>query len=343
MFRRERRPAGDDEGIVTAFRDGQVTLRSNRREGGFTNAALEIGYQGIRSGDLLTHSMDGFAGAIGGSDADGKSSPVVHTYTARSGVDARFVAHQLRVLAHTGFIASLARGIRERSTAFDVEIFRSLVLPVPPLTEQRALANFLDAECARIDRLRSMHERMLQLLEERFRRQLLDWLDGVDPTVPLKSIVTFREGPGSMAADFRDSGTPLLGIRNLVDDPAVEGAIPYTGLIILRPRAADADMGYVALFLRSPPFGQQIAVMQTGIGLQHFGPTHLSQVRLPLPTPARQAELRTRGEAADTRQHLTATTLRRQIELLQERKQALITAAVTGQLDLAREIAEAAS
>jgi hypothetical protein len=33
----------------------------------------------------------------------------------------------------------------------------------------------------------------------------------------------------------------------------------------------------------------------------------------------------------------------RQIELLRERKQALITAAVTGQLDLARDIAEEAS
>lgn len=37
-----------EDGVVTAFRDGQVTLRTNRRTEGFTNAIQEHGYQGIR-------------------------------------------------------------------------------------------------------------------------------------------------------------------------------------------------------------------------------------------------------------------------------------------------------
>ena len=76
LFRLEKREPliGDD--IVTAFRDGQVTLRKNRREEGFTNAIKEIGYQRIKRGDLVISAMDAFAGAIGVSDSDGKSSPV---------------------------------------------------------------------------------------------------------------------------------------------------------------------------------------------------------------------------------------------------------------------------
>ena len=67
----------EDDGVITCFRDGEVTLRSNRREEGFTISEKEIGYQGIDIGDLVVHGMDGFAGAIGISDSRGKASPVL--------------------------------------------------------------------------------------------------------------------------------------------------------------------------------------------------------------------------------------------------------------------------
>lgn len=70
-----QKPVREDDGVITCFRDGEVTLRSNRREDGFTMADKEIGYQGIDVGDLVVHGMDGFAGAIGISDSRGKASP----------------------------------------------------------------------------------------------------------------------------------------------------------------------------------------------------------------------------------------------------------------------------
>lgn len=42
-----QKPVREDDGVITCFRDGEVTLRSNRREDGFTMADKEIGYQGI--------------------------------------------------------------------------------------------------------------------------------------------------------------------------------------------------------------------------------------------------------------------------------------------------------
>ena len=41
------RPIKDDDGVITCFRNGEVTLRANRREDGFTIATVEAGYQGI--------------------------------------------------------------------------------------------------------------------------------------------------------------------------------------------------------------------------------------------------------------------------------------------------------
>lgn len=72
------RPIRDDDEIITCFRDGEVTLRKNRREDGFTIALQETGYQGIEPGDLVVHGMDGFAGSIGISDSRGKATPVLN-------------------------------------------------------------------------------------------------------------------------------------------------------------------------------------------------------------------------------------------------------------------------
>lgn len=77
------RPVQEDDDIITCFRDGEVTLRKNRREEGFTVSMKEIGYQGVETGDLVVHGMDGFAGAIGVSDSRGKATPVLNVMDSK--------------------------------------------------------------------------------------------------------------------------------------------------------------------------------------------------------------------------------------------------------------------
>src|SRR5690606_2387738 len=162
LFNREERPVRKDDSIVTCFRDGHVTLRSNRRTEGFTNAEKEIGYQGIRKGDLVIHAMDAFAGAIGVSDSDGKSSPVYSACTPNEGVSAYYFARLLRHMALAGFVSSLAKGIRERSTDFRWSDASEICLPLPSISEQTQIARFLDHETARIDALIEEQQRLIE-------------------------------------------------------------------------------------------------------------------------------------------------------------------------------------
>lgn len=140
---------GDD--IVTCFRDGEVTLRKNRREEGFTNALVEAGYQGVEPGDLVVHGMDGFAGAIGVSDSRGKSSPVLNVLD--SSENKRFLMYYLRATALREVFLALSTGIRVRSC--DLRWNKLAVLPyiLPPLPEQTAIVAYLDEKCATIDAL----------------------------------------------------------------------------------------------------------------------------------------------------------------------------------------------
>lgn len=108
-----QKPVKKDDGVITCFRDGEVTLRSNRREDGFTMADKEIGYQGVDIGDLVVHGMDGFAGAIGISDSRGKASPVLNVLGTKQ--NKRYIMYYLRSMAYSDVFMALSTGIRVRS------------------------------------------------------------------------------------------------------------------------------------------------------------------------------------------------------------------------------------
>ncbi|EGR7968233.1 restriction endonuclease subunit S [Vibrio vulnificus] len=189
LFKKEERSVNGNDEIVTCFRDGTVTLRKNRRTEGFTNALKEHGYQGIRKGDLVIHAMDAFAGAIGVSDSDGKSTPVYAACTPRKvgQVNPYFYAYYMRDLALSGFIVSLAKGIRERSTDFRFNDFSRLTLPLPSHEEQTLIVAFLDNKIAQIDEAIAIKEKQISLLKER--KQIIIQqavTQGRDPNVPLK-------------------------------------------------------------------------------------------------------------------------------------------------------------
>ncbi len=189
LFTKQERPVRNDDGIITCFRDGEVTLRTNRKTDGFTIALKEHGYQGIRKGDLVIHNMDAFAGAIGVSDADGKSTPVYSVCAPRilNHVNPYYYAYLLRDLAKSGFIESLAKGIRERSTDFRFNDFGLLLLNVPPKEEQTAIVQFLKRKTVLIDQAIGIKEKQIELLKER-RRILIHKAvtRGLNPNVRLK-------------------------------------------------------------------------------------------------------------------------------------------------------------
>ena len=188
IFNHRKEEALEDDEIVTAFRDGQVTLRKNRRTDGFTNSIKEHGYQHINNGDLVIHEMDAFAGAIGVSDSSGKSTPVYTVcYAKNENINHHFYSHFFRTMAKTGFINSLAKGIRVRSTEFRWNESRNVYLAEPPKADQEKIVSFLDTETARIDNLIAKQEKLIELLEEQ-RKSIISHAvtKGLNPNAPMK-------------------------------------------------------------------------------------------------------------------------------------------------------------
>ena len=181
------RPIRDNDEIITCFRDGQVTRRSNRREDGFTFADKEIGYQGILKGDLVIHGMDGFAGAIGISDSDGKGSPVLNVCRPKNGSDTRYINYYLRTLALQNVFIALSTGIRERSCDLRWKKIAELLFTIPPLKTQQKIADYLDEKCGEIDATIAKQKEIIEKLKA-YKQSLISETvtKGLDKSAPLK-------------------------------------------------------------------------------------------------------------------------------------------------------------
>ncbi len=239
LFKKMERPVSDSDEVVTCFRDGTVTLRRNRRESGFTESLKEIGYQGIRPGDLVIHAMDAFAGAIGVSDSAGKGTPVYSICTPIREANPYFYARVLREMSRNNWIECLAKGIRERSSDFRFTEFSAQVLPMPPPDEQAAIVRFLDHADEQIQRYIAGKERLIALLEEERQAVIHQAVTrGLAPNVKLKdsgvewlgyvpehweilrlgSLATkFGSGitPRGGASVYQENGIPFLRSQNI--------------------------------------------------------------------------------------------------------------------------------
>lgn len=171
-----QRPILSTDKVITCFRDGEVTLRSNRREEGFTISEKEIGYQGINAGDLVVHGMDGFAGSIGISDSRGKASPVLNVLN--SSQDKKFLMYYLRSMAYNNVFLALSTGIRVRSCDLNWNKLANLPYAIPPIQVQHCIANYLDAMCSQIDSVIQKKQELLANLDTYKKSLIYEYVTG---------------------------------------------------------------------------------------------------------------------------------------------------------------------
>lgn len=176
ILRYMQKPVRENDGVITCFRDGEVTLRSNRREDGFTMSDKEIGYQGIDVGDLVVHGMDGFAGAIGISDSRGKASPVLNVLDTDQ--CKRYIMYYLRSMAYSDVFLALATGIRVRSCDLRWNKLAELSYPVPPLDEQNAIVKHIDSVLSKADAVIADKKAQLATLDEYKKSLIFEYVTG---------------------------------------------------------------------------------------------------------------------------------------------------------------------
>ena len=387
VFERVKRPLPPDPEIVTAYTDGQVTLRSNRAKEGYHEAADLSGFQGVQVGDFVVHGLDILRGSVGVADSAGALSSVCTVCVPRGESDPRFFAYAMRAQAWAGVPRVLAKGIREGGADFRRwDTLADLPLPVPPLAEQRAIADYLQTVTARIDSLISKKRRMIELIDSRSVAEVVkmttgdgqDWNEcrlrravhsvvggswGNEPGEGEVEAICIRGADFDMASlgvekskapirsfsrkEFlhremrvgdllieKSGGGDLQPVGRVVRWCGSELAVPTNFAARLRP-AETMDSDYLAFVFRAVyETGRTRAWIKQTTGIQNLDLFGFLSEEWPIPPLATQSAIARQLGSATIRHQQLRSQLRAQIQLLIERRQALITTAVRGELDI---------
>jgi type I restriction enzyme S subunit len=379
--------------------DGLVAPRTE--DGGLGRQAPSEGtitrYWAARPGDLIVNPMWLIGGGIGVADVAGAVSPDYRVYKLGPRLHPRYLHHLLRSRPYIDQYRLYTRA----DTTFDRRVskdnFHPMPILVPPLEEQRRIADFLDAETARIDSLIALRHKQAEIVGERI-TQVVDGVTAGD-------VGTIREiGVAESSEDwvagklsrlcevvpgfaFSSSGflTGEAGVRLLRGINIAPGAISWgevvrwdSGLFpvperfhlcvgdlvvgmdrpwisngmrisfvaetdlpalllqrvaCLRPKSA-VVMSYVYWALSSTHFRLSVESELTGVSVPHLSGEQIGSFAFRLPPNELQQSI---SEALDRQVDETRrmkAAISRQINLLTERRAALIATAVTGQIDV---------
>jgi len=308
----------------------------------------------------------------------------------RPGVEKRWLGYALEVGIER--LKPLMHG--SAMTHITIDMLRSLTVALPLPNVQCAIANYLDAETARIDALIEKKRRMAELLEQRFRARQVALLTGTDyvhrvPNPLLGSLPAHWEAKRmkycttnvtvgvvvNPSTYFVDDGIPfvhgtdvreglidrsdlkrlsaesneLLAKSKLRRGDVVAMRVGYPGraaivpddldgancasvLIFRKSRAFHPDL--LAEFLNSPLGRLQIESVQYGAAQGVMNVSDAVDLVLPVPPQEEQGRVASLLQEARVQWQTAAALLGQQVDLLAEHRQALITAAVTGELDI---------
>ncbi|ABD09584.1 hypothetical protein ThrDRAFT_00678 [Frankia casuarinae] len=176
MFERIKDVDHPEEQMLSVFREYGVVAKDSRDNINKTAENRSI-YQLVHPGWLVANRMKAWQGSVGISSLRGIVSGHYICFAPRHSEDARYLNWLLRSTTYTNGYALLSRGVRIGQAEIDNDEFRLMPILLPPLGEQRAIADYLDRETARIDTLIEEQQRLIEMLRERRRAVALHAID----------------------------------------------------------------------------------------------------------------------------------------------------------------------
>ena len=124
-------------------------------------------YKVARKGSIAFNKMRMWQGAVGVTPTDGLISPDYVVAEPSSQIDATFAELLFRTAAFSAECARNSQGITWDRLRLYWDGFRDISIGLPPLDEQRKIAERISSEALQIDKLATVTERSICLLKER--------------------------------------------------------------------------------------------------------------------------------------------------------------------------------
>ena len=181
--------SGTDLPLLSITREKGVIIRDLDNEEENHNFIPDdlSNYKVIRKGQFGMNKMKAWQGSYGISDQDGIVSPAYFIFQLRSDIDSRYFHLAIRSRLYVSFLGSASDGVRIGQWDLSRDRMKNIPFLIPPLSEQTAIAEFLDRKTTLIDQAIDIKQKQIELLKER--RQILIHkavTRGLNPSVKMK-------------------------------------------------------------------------------------------------------------------------------------------------------------
>ena len=401
LFERVKRTGFAGEELLSVYRDHGVVIKASRDDNN-NNASEDLStYQLVEPGDLAINKMKAWQGSAAISAHRGIVSPAYFIFRSRHQENSQFLHYLMRSSPYIAMYGRVSKGVRPGQWDLDPQQHSRIPIPLPPSHEQCQIADYLDAQTAKIDALIGKQERLIETLAERRQAVISHAVTkGLDPTAPMKEtgskwfgavpcsweISPFRwlltyltSGSRGWAEYYADAGAPFVRIGNLTrgslhidmadtqyvqipDGAEGSRAVIEAGDVLFSITAylgsvAVAGMRDVGSFVSQhvalaridtrrtlPRFLGYVVLSEAGqrqLNEQAYGGTKIQlsledikNLEVTVPTIAEQHDIVTYLDRETSQIDALSAKARQMIDILKERRQALISAAVTGKIDV---------
>ncbi|KMS86582.1 restriction endonuclease subunit S [Prauserella rugosa] len=364
-----------------------------------TKASVATGFTRFQDGDVLVPKITPtfeaarsvlISGLLGGV---GAGTTELHVVRPGPTTEPRFLLY----LVHTYGFLKLGKaamyGVAGQQRVPD-DFLRDLAVRLPSLEEQRRIADFLDAETARIDKLRNASQQQIELLDESLISEFRVLTTGTDKevrttgvpwmprmrnewrllkvgrefvtgsgTTPRSSEQRYFGGdyywvntgdlrdefavkpektlteealndysalklhpPGSLVVAMYGATTGRVGILG------VDSCVNQACCVLNEVGAGSLSSAYVFYWFRA--HRSKILELASGGGQPNISQDLVRSLRVPAPTRTEQDVLVDKATRVESSIRDRQEKIGERVDLLKERRQALITAAVTGEFDV---------
>ena len=156
----------EDALLLSLFTHIGVKPRCEMEEKG-NKATTVINYSIVKQNDIIVNKLLAWMGAIAISDYEGVCSPDYDVYTLRDKNNcAKYYHYLFRTDSFKGECYRNGKGIMLMRLRTYYQEFKYIYIPKIPISEQQAIADFLDEKCSKIDQTIEQKQVLIQQLEE---------------------------------------------------------------------------------------------------------------------------------------------------------------------------------
>lgn len=165
--------------VLSLYREYGVIPKDSRDDNHNVTSEDTSNYRFVQVGDFVVNKMKAWQGSVAVSQYEGIVSPAYFVYSFTDNCFNRQYFHYLlRNKTYTTEFMRLSGGIRVGQWDLPAEAFENTLVLIPPLSEQREIAEYLDKKCAEIDAVISDKQSQIETLESYKKSLIYEYVTG---------------------------------------------------------------------------------------------------------------------------------------------------------------------